>query len=305
MKKIIAIALALLMIFCTCACAAKPHDIESDDKQSAVLDKNKFNLAAKGNASPFDHMSEAALRRELRPYLEAWYEFCYRGMWWFSLKLSDAKETVETEDGSIYVKAADYNTAEELSQYLSQWLAPSAFNDILSVQTYEDETGLYLLQISTGWYAEPDFNDCEFITTKNGKYYVSFNEKIKLTEEETATHVLVFEIVNGKLLVCDSLTIADGLEMVVEKKLKSDITPELMTDFEFKEFVTLMLNRYCQLIGYVSFSEASISRCTEEWINAEEGVDCVAKVLVNGKYHYVLIGVDINGRYDVIRIQEV
>lgn len=305
-KRIIAIVLATLLSLCAVSCGAKPKDIlsEKDNSHGATLDDTKPNLDVSGDASPFDHMTTAAFRREVKPYLEAWYEFCYRGMWWFSLNISEGRELVETED-AIYVRAADYNTKTSLSDYIATWLARDTFSDILDVQTYEDQTGLYLLQISTGWYGEPDYNDCKLVSVKDGKYYVSFNEKSGLYQEETITHVVIFEKIGGKLLITGSLTVADGLEMVVESVLASEITPDVMTAAEFKEFVTLMLNRYCQFIGYVNFSESSISRCTEEWINAEEGVDCAAEVIVNGKNCYVLIGVDINGRYDVIRIQEI
>lgn len=297
-KRIITLALVAVLVLSASACAAKPKDIfQSDDKTQSTAP------GVNAAASPFENMTTAEFRKKVRPYLEAWYEFCYRGMWWFSLNISEGRELVETED-AIYVRAADFNTTTSLSDYIATWIDRDAFSDILKVQTYEDQTGLYLLQISTGWYGEPDYNDCKLVGEKDGKYYVSFNEKNGLAQESTVTHVIVFENIGGKLLVTGNLTVADGLEMVVEKVLASDITPDIMTAAEFKEFVTLMLNRYCQFIGYVSFNESSISRCTEEWINNEEGVDCVAEVIVNGNLCYVLIGMDIHGRYDVIRIQE-
>ena len=306
MKKIVLFALAVIIVLCTASCGAKPQNIEDENGSGdeTALDPTKFNLAATGSTSPFDHMSKAAFRKEIRPYLEAWYEFCYKGMWWLALDISENEETLETESGNIYVKAADFNTRNELASYLSDWISYRILNKKINEQTLENESGLYLLQIATGWYGVPDFNDCELVGVKDNKYYVSFSEENELYPEESTVHFVVFEILGGKLLVSEQISFAQGLEVAVGKILSEGITPDVMTTKEFADFIALLLYRYSEAEGHLNFDENSIKICTDEWVKTVEGASCAAEVMINGKWHYVIIGADINGIYRVIGISE-
>lgn len=307
MKKIVTFALAVLLVLCTASCSAKKQEIQSDNKGPIdVSGQTEFNLNVKGDASPFDLMSENAFRKEIRPYLEAWYEFCYRGMWGATLELSSNGATYEDENGNTYIKAKDFNTSGELSEYLSNWIHSSAFVDALEAQTYEDESGLYLSQISTGWYGEPDYYTCKYVGTKDSTYYVKFTENTELSEEGEVTHIVAFKKINKRLLVTGSLTTEEGLELTVEKTLSRGIAPNLMSISEFKDFVSLLLYRHIQTTEYINFTKSSIRIVSErEWMDLGEGVDLVAEVLINEMPHYVFIGTDINGNYNIVRIQKI
>lgn len=305
MKKILTFALAVLLVICTASCSAKQQEIQSDNKKPVgVSGETEFNLNVKGDASPFDLMSESAFRKEIRPYLETWYEFCYKGMWTTSLELSGNLESYEDEDGHIYIKARDFSTVSELSKYISEYIHPSAFNDMLEAQTYEDDTGLYLLQISTGWYGEPDYYTCEYVGTKDSTYYVRFSEKTDLSPDGAVSHIVAFKKINKRLLVTGSLATDEGLEITVKKTLSNGITPEIMTIPEFEDFVSLLLYRYSKTTEYINFSKSSIRRSEKLWENAGEGVDIIAEVLINDMPHSVFIGSDVNGNYNIVRIQK-
>ena len=312
MKKILLILIAVSTVLAFCACSAKKSNIHSNIKpnndkntieQDEALDSVfDLSVSADSGASPFDKMSTAQFRKEIRPYLDAWYEFCYRKMWWLSVGISEGRETYERYDGSLFIKASStFATPDELSAHINKWGAKDMYLNTLSEQTLNRDDGLYLLQISSGWYGEPDYNSAQYVTSEGGKYYVRFDELSGTAQHKTITHVVCFEIVDGRLLITDNLTLADGLELVVKNILKSEITPALMSNTEFKEFVILMLNRYCQLIGKVEFSEDSISRCTDSLVLSR--CDCAAEVIVNGKYCYLLMGKDETGRYDILSIE--
>ncbi len=307
MKKILALTLSAILLFCTVSCAAKPQNIMSEGEYTGSgPDPTQFNLDAAGNASPFDHMSKTAFRTNLRPYLEAWYKFCYNAMWWQALELSENEEdTIENEVGDIYIKAADFNTQGELIAYLSTWLAPELFNKNVGVMTIENDSGLYILENVTGRYGTPDYNSCELIGVNSGKYYIRFVEENELFPEEDTAHVIAFEIINGKLLVTRHLSYAEALNITVGKLLDDGVVPEIMSLSEFKSFAAMLLYNYAKTHESLIFDEDSAKLCTEEWTKTVEGASCVAEILINGKNHYVIIGKDINKTYNIIGIQQI
>lgn len=305
MKKILILALAVILALSAVSCAAKPQNIEdSKSGTEVVLDKTKFNLGVKGKATPFDHMSNAAFRKELRPYLEAWYEFCYKEMWWTSLNIDTQAEPIESDVGEIYLKLADFNTQTSLEKYLSSRLSYDVYGEIIKQQTLENESGLYVLEIAAGWQGTPDYNSCQLVASENGKYYVSFKEENELYSDGQSEYVVVFEIRDGRLLVTDYLSYAQGLEFTVGKVLSDGIKPDLMTISEFRDFVSLLMYRYGETEGHVNFDESSVKLCTDEWVKLVEGASYAAEVMINGKLHYAVIGADINGIYSIIGISK-